>query len=118
MLKRIAVVGVPAHDVARATHFYRDTLGLQMLPHHAGPPHFKVEDTFLAVLRHGESTAASGTPLVAFEVDEIDRVMSALVTRGVVFEEGVHQDGQARWTAFHDSEDNLLELIQLAGPLG
>jgi len=36
MFKRIAVVGVPAQDVTRAAHFYRDTLGLQMLPHHFG----------------------------------------------------------------------------------
>jgi hypothetical protein len=71
----------------------------------------------LAVFRRGESTSASETPLVAFEVTEIDRVMSALVTRGVVFEGGVRQDGQIRWTAFHDSEDNLLELIQFAGPV-
>ncbi len=118
MLKRIAVVGVPAHDVAHAAHFYRDTLGLQILPQHAGPPHFKVGDTFLAVLRRGESTTASGTPLVAFEVGEIDRVMSALVAHGVVFEGGVHQDGQARWVVFHDSEDNQLELIEFASPVG
>jgi catechol 2,3-dioxygenase-like lactoylglutathione lyase family enzyme len=120
MLKRIAVVGVPARDVARAAHFYHDALGLQGLPiggRPAGPPHFQVGDTFLAVFERSESTLESKTPLVAFEVDDIDAAMSALVARGVVFEGGVHQDGEARWTAFHDSEDNLLELIQFAGPV-
>jgi len=70
-LNRIAVVGVPARDVARAAHFYREVLGLPALPHHAGPPHFKVGDTFLAVFERSESTAASGTPLVAFGVADI-----------------------------------------------
>jgi len=46
MLKRIAVVGVPARDVTRAVHFYRDALGPRMLLHHAGPPHFQVGDIF------------------------------------------------------------------------
>ena len=113
MLKRIAVVGIPAHDVDRAAHFYRDTLGLPSLSQHAGPPHLKVGDTFLAVFERREPTAKSGTPLVAFEVDDIDAIMSALTARGVVFEGGVHQDGDARWTAFHDSEGNLLELVFL-----
>lgn len=114
MLNRIAVVGVPASDVARAAQYYRDTLGLQRLPQHAGPPHFQVGDTFLAMFERSESTAASGTPVFAFGVDDLDVVMSALTARGVVFESGVHQDGEARWTAFHDSEGNLLELVQFA----
>ncbi len=114
MLKRIAVVGIPAREVDRAAHFYRDTLGLPSLPHHAGPPHFKVGDTFLAVFECSEPNAQSGTPLVAFGVDDLDAVVSALTARGVLFEGGVHRDGDARWTAFHDSEGNLLELVQFA----
>ena len=114
MLKRIAVVGIPARNAERAAHFYRDTLGLPSLPHHAGPPHLKVGDTFLAVFERGEPAAPTGTPLVAFGVDDISAVMSVLTARGVVFEGGVHQDGDARWTAFHDSEGNLLELVQFA----
>lgn len=117
MLKRIAVVGVPAGDVMRAAHFYQDTLGLQMLPHHAGPPHFKVGDTFLAVFGCNVSEVES-PPLVAFEVDDIDAAMAALTARGVVFEGGVRQDEQTHWTAFRDSEGNLLELIQFTGSRG
>ena len=114
MLKRIAVVGVPARDVVGAAHYYRDTLGLPMLPaggRHAGPPHFKCGDTFLAVFDRGKSVVESATPLFAFEVDDMDAAMAALAARGVVFGD-VHKDGEARWTAFHDSEGNLLELIQ------
>ena len=116
MLKRIAVVGVPARNATRAVHFYRDTLGLPMLPHHAGPPHFKVGGTFLAVFERGESFVASSAPLVAFEVDDLEADMAALAARGVVFEGGVRQDGEARWTAFRDSEGNELELIQFVAP--
>ena len=111
MLKRVAVVGAPAHDVIRAAHFYRDTLGLPMLPHHVGPPHFKVGDTFLAVFQREVSAVASPTPLIAFEVDDLDLAMTMLKERGVAFED-VRQDKEARWTAFRDSEGNRLELIQ------
>ena len=78
MLKRIAVVGIPARDAGRAAHFYRDTLGLPGLPQHAGPPHFQVGDMFLAVFERSESAAKCGTPLVAFGVDDMDVVMSVL----------------------------------------
>jgi len=97
MLKRIAVVGVPAQDVARAAHFYSDTLGLQMLPHHPGPPHVKCGNTFLAVFERGAPVVEPATPLVAFEVDDIDAAMAALTARGVVFEGGVRGDGETRW---------------------
>jgi catechol 2,3-dioxygenase-like lactoylglutathione lyase family enzyme len=110
MLNRIAIVGVPAQDLVCAAHFYRDTLGLRMLPHHAGPPHFRVGDTFLAVFERGQSDAMP-TPLVAFEVDDLDAAMAMLKERGVVFE-GVHQEKEACWTKFSDSEGNMLELIQ------
>jgi len=117
MLKRIAVVGVRAGNVVRATHFYRDTLGLEILPHHAGPPHFKVGDMFLAVFERGASDGNSTTPQVAFEVDDIEADMATLTARGIAFEGGVRQDGDAHWTAFRDSEGNLLELLQFTRTL-
>lgn len=117
MLKRVAVVGVPAQDVVRAVHFYRDVLGLRLSSHHAGPPHLQVGDTFLAVFQRHMATVGSLTPLVAFDVDDLDAEMAMLKERGVVFDGGVRHDGTARWAAFHDSEGNLLELIHFAsGP--
>jgi len=114
MLRRVAVVGVPAQDLVRAAHFYRDTLGLPMLPaegRHAGPPHFRVGDTFMAVFQRSESEAKVSTPLVAFEVDDLDTAMAMLKERGVAFE-GVHQEKESCWIKFCDSEGNVLELIQ------
>ena len=117
MLKRIAVVGVPAQDVARAVHFYRDVLGLRLSPHQAGPPHLRVGDTFLAVFQRDIAAVGSLTPLVAFDVEDLAAEMAMLKERGVVFEGGVRHDGAVRWAAFHDSEGNLLELIHFAsGP--
>jgi catechol 2,3-dioxygenase-like lactoylglutathione lyase family enzyme len=119
MLNRIAVVGVPAGDVARAAHFYHDILGLRMLPagrRHAGPPHFKVGDTFLAVFERKAADGESSTPLIAFQVDDIDAAMALLTARGIAFDGGVRQDDQARWTAFRDSEGNWIELVHFAVP--
>ena len=93
MLDRIAVVGVPAQDIARAAHFYRDVLGLQLSPHQVGPPHLRVGDTFLAVFQRDMAAVGSLTPLVAFDVDDLDAEMAM----------------------FRDSEGNLFELVQFAG---
>jgi catechol 2,3-dioxygenase-like lactoylglutathione lyase family enzyme len=119
MLKRIAVVGVPASDVARAAHFYHDILGLRMLPagrRHAGPLHFKVGDMFLAVFERKAADSESSTPLIAFQVDDIDAAMAMLTARGIAFDGGVRQDDQARWTTFRDSEGNWIELVHFTVP--
>ena len=118
MLNRIAVVGVPAQDVARAAHFYRDVLGLQLSPHQAGPPHLRVGDTFLAVFQRDMAAVGTLTPLVAFDVDDLDAEMAMLKERGVVFDGGVRHDDTVRWAMFHDSEGNLLELVQFGGGPG
>ncbi len=36
----LAVVTLWAEDVAQTAHFYRDVIGLRMLPHHGDRPHF------------------------------------------------------------------------------
>jgi catechol 2,3-dioxygenase-like lactoylglutathione lyase family enzyme len=115
MLKRVAVVGVSAQNVSRAAHFYRDVLGLRLLQHHAGPPHLQVGDLYLAVFERAILETESKTPLMAFEVDDLDTAMAALAARGVVFEDGIHQDGEAQWATFYDTEGNLLELVQFLG---
>ena len=35
----LAVISLWAEDVPAAAHFYRDVIGLKLLPHHAGDPH-------------------------------------------------------------------------------
>jgi predicted enzyme related to lactoylglutathione lyase len=112
MLRRIAVVGVPAYDVYRATHFYHDVLDLGTLPHYIGPPHFQVGDTFLAIFKCDTSVAQSAVPLAAFEVDDLEAAMAELSARGVRFDGNAHEECEARWVSFHDSEGNRLELIQ------
>lgn len=50
---RIAVVSLWAEDVPAAAHFYRDVVGLKLLPHHDGDrPHFDVESCILTIV-HG-----------------------------------------------------------------
>jgi catechol 2,3-dioxygenase-like lactoylglutathione lyase family enzyme len=113
-------LSVCRRDVVGAVHYYRDTLGLPMLPaggRHAGPPHFKCGDTFLAVFERGASVVEPATPLVAFEVDDIDAEMAALTARGVVFEGDVRGDGETRWVTFRDPDGNVLELIRFAYPV-
>ena len=52
---------------------------------------------------------------MAFEVDDLDTAMTALAARGVVLEDGIHQDGEAQWATFYDTEGNLSELVRFLG---
>jgi predicted enzyme related to lactoylglutathione lyase len=119
MLNRIAVVGVPAGDVARAAHFYQRYTRLADVARRKASRRaatFQGGDTFLAVFERKAADGESSTPLIAFQVDDIDAAMAMLTARGIAFDGGVRQDDQARWTAFRDSEGSSIELVQFAAP--
>ena len=43
----IAVVSLWAEDVPRTVHFYRDVIGLKLMPHHGAQPAFEVNGVYL-----------------------------------------------------------------------
>ena len=110
-----------AVDIERARRWYADKLGLQ--------PTKDIQGELLYEL-HGSSfllypTSAAGTAqntVAAWDVDNLEAVMSELRERGVVFEEydapdfktvnGIADFGQARGAWFKDSEGNILALNQ------
>ena len=114
-----ALVGTMKPDAAKA--FYQDVLGLR----------FVTDDTY-AMIFEGKNARVrvSRVPAVmpaqyavlAFTVDDIDKVVDGLITRGVVFARfGFFvQDARGIWTApdgtkvawFHDPDLNLLSIVQ------
>lgn len=113
-------VVICARDRARATAFYRDTLGLTFLR----------EDAFNAVFRLGEATLRIGavpdyTPhkhtVLGFRVPDVAATVAALKGKGVEFQRYAHvpQDelgvctlpgGSLRVAWFKDTEGNMLSL--------
>jgi catechol 2,3-dioxygenase-like lactoylglutathione lyase family enzyme len=115
MIEELAVISVWAEDVVETAHFYKDVLGLELLPHlHAGRPHFKVGEAYLTILKGkpqpAEYPEPSRFPLFAFRVKDFDQAVAQLKARGVDLPWGVEGQADARWVMFHDPAGNLIEL--------
>lgn len=117
MVTKLAVVTLWAEDVLTVVHFYRDVIGLQLMPfHHAGHPHFILGDTYLTILK-GQPVAAQNSepprfPILAFAVDDLDAAVQRLNAHQVALPWGVEQDSDSRWLMFQDPAGNLIEIAQ------
>ncbi len=58
---RLAVVSLPAADVISTAHFYRDVVGLRLLPHHSHRPAFELENECYLVIVPGKPDTSPGT---------------------------------------------------------
>jgi predicted enzyme related to lactoylglutathione lyase len=112
---------IPASDLARARHFYEDTLGFDADQVSAGGVMYRTKDSALFVY---PSTFAGTNKATAagFQVRDLKSTVAELKARGVRFEEydmgemktvgGIMDspDGPAAW--FKDTEGNIIGLFQ------
>ncbi len=115
--ERLVVLSLWAKDVPTTAHFYRDVVGLSLLPHHGRQPAFDLGHGAHLVLNEGQPGAVldskrSRFPTVAFAVRDLDRAVENLVEHGVDLPWGVEASDQARWVVFSDPAGNLVELVQ------
>jgi catechol-2,3-dioxygenase len=119
--KRVAVIGLWAENVPTAIYFYRDVIGLPLLPHHGGRPHFDVDGTYLVILK-GRPVPAQDSepprfPLIAFAVEDLDAAVEHLQAHSVQLPWGVEEVADSRWVMFHDPANNLIEFVQFKEPV-
>jgi catechol 2,3-dioxygenase-like lactoylglutathione lyase family enzyme len=113
---------VPIVDVARAKHFYRETLGLPLLSEE--PPFavvFNANGIMLRLVMAKELPPRLGTTL-GWRVVDLASVVTELSAAGVAFEQypGMPQDQLGIWTAptgakvawFKDPDGNLLSISE------
>jgi catechol 2,3-dioxygenase-like lactoylglutathione lyase family enzyme len=116
MNARLAVVSLWAEDVPVTAHFYRDVLGLHLLPHHGGRPHFDLDGIYLTILKGKPRPAADADPerfpVIALAVDDLDAALALLHAHRVDLPWGIEQDQHSRWAMFHDPAGNLIELVE------
>jgi len=116
-LDRIGQIAVIVRDTARATRFYRDTLGLRLL--FEAPPSLAFFDCggVRLMLGPAEGTGKDNmSSILYYNVTDIHRAHEALVARGVEFEETPHivarlPDRDVWMALLRDSENNLLGLM-------
>lgn len=118
-----AVAVLAVDDIARATAFYRDKLGLRVDPAGADPGSAiaRAGDgswimLYTSTFKRGETTAAS------FVVEDIEDLVKDLQSKGVTFqdydqpglktENGIATIGELKAAWFNDSEGNILSLAQ------
>ena len=116
MNPKLAVISLWAEDVATTAHFYRDVLGLRLLPHHGDRPHFDLGGIYLTILKGrsmpAQNSAPDRFPIIAFAVDDLDAAVERLRTHHVELPRGVEEDANSRWVMFHDPVGNLIEIAQ------
>jgi|ERR671913_1099114 methylmalonyl-CoA/ethylmalonyl-CoA epimerase len=115
-LGRIEQIAMPVRDLARATAFYRDTLGMQLL--FEVPPQlafFDCDGVRLALSISSDAMYDPPGSIVYYRVGAIEAAHEELAGRGVEFLQGPHRVAELGdveiWMAFfEDTEGNTLAL--------
>lgn len=115
-LGRIEQVAIPVRDLARATAFYRDTLGMKLLfevP--AQLAFFDCDGLRLALSISSDPMYDPPGSIVYYRVEDIEGTHAELESRGAEFLQGPHRVAELGeveiWMAFfEDTEGNTLAL--------
>lgn len=113
---------IPAKDVARARAFYERKLGFTPAHQTAGGVRYEFGGGTACFLYPTSNAGTSKASQAFWEVEDVEREVTELKARGVVFEEydmpglktkgGIATAGGAKAAWFKDTEGNILALIQ------
>ena len=113
---------IPAKDVTRARQFYERKLGLKPKQETEGGVVYEFGDKTGCFLYPTPNAGTSKASQAFWHVDDIEREVAELKSRGVVFENydmpgekspsGVITAGGAKAAWFKDSEGNILAIIE------
>jgi methylmalonyl-CoA/ethylmalonyl-CoA epimerase len=116
MITRIGQVSLVVEDLARATAFYRDTLGIP-LAFEAPNMAFLVCGGLRIMMTRAEPGSPGGNSVLYFVTDSIERRHAELAAAGVRFDAQPHliakMPDHDLWMAFfRDSEGSLMALME------
>ena len=119
MFRKVAFTMYPITDVPRARKFYEETLGLKRGSMGNQGEHYWIEYDLpeggclglTNFIPDKPSDSAGGT--IALEVEDLDKLMADLKSKGVIFKSDVIHSPVCRMAVCLDSEGNSLLLHQL-----
>ncbi len=119
--KGVIVFSLYARDVPTTVRFYRDIVGLHLLPHHGLHPAFDLGNGSHLVIVEQRSIrdrtpASPRFPRLAFAVEDLDEAIVHLNTHGVTLSGGIEKGPDARWVTCEDPAGNLVEFAQMSNP--
>jgi catechol 2,3-dioxygenase-like lactoylglutathione lyase family enzyme len=121
-ITRVDFVPIPTQDAARATAFYRDTLGLEESEHTVSKPfsEFDLGGTTLNVWdpRTAGLEFKANTNAVALHTDDVKAMRELLEGRGVAFFGDTFDTGVCHMAMFADPDGNPLMLHGRYAPRG
>ncbi len=113
---------IPAKDVSRARNFYEHKLGFKPKQEIAGGVVYEFADHTACFLYPTENAGTSKASQAFWQVDDVEREVAELKSRGVKFEDydmpgeksssGVVTAGGAKAAWFRDSEGNIMAITQ------
>jgi predicted enzyme related to lactoylglutathione lyase len=118
MIKRIKFLSIPVRDQDRALHFYTEKLGFRILT----DQEFTEKQRWIELSIPGAETGLAlftpdghedriGTPLnTSWEVDNVEKTYSELVSRGVEFVGPPQKQPWGSFAIMKDSEGNQIVL--------
>lgn len=114
-LSTIGQVAVTAHDIVRATSFYRDTLGMKHLFQTDTMSFFDCDGVMVMLGIPTSEAFDHRSSILYFQVEDIIGMHNTLTERGVVFQEKPHRVAPMGendlWMAFFDdTEGNVMAL--------
>jgi len=115
-LSQIGQISIPVQDVARATAFYRDRLGLRLLFEVPGPMSFFDAGGVRLMLSLASDPAFDHpASILYFRVADIAEAHRQLSARGVVFRQPPHKAAdlgtQELWLAFLDDGEGSVHAL-------
>ena len=114
--ERLAVVSIQAPEIPSTAHFYRDVLGLKLMPGHGHRIAFDLGGLALVIVEGQPAKVEPGTgsffPVLTFAVEDIEKAAEGLRGHGVELFGGIHENKGTRWVCFYDPGGNLVELAQ------
>ena len=113
---------IPAKDIGRARKFYEQTLGFKPSREIAGGVVYDFGDHTSGFMYPTPNAGTSQASQAFWQVDDLEREMAELRSKGVTFEEydmpnmktrnGIFSGGGSKAAWFKDTEGNIMALIQ------
>ena len=120
-LATIGQIAMIAKDVARATAFYRDQLGMKFLFEFPGLAFFDCGGVRLMISRAEKPEFDHPGSILYYKITDIERAHAELAAKGVEFTDKPHliaklPDHELWMAFFKDSEGNTLALMEEKRP--
>lgn len=113
----LIVVSLWVKNLPISVHFYRDAIGLELLPHHGNHPALKIGDTHLVIIQGEDDIPKFPSeprwPILALRVPDLDAAVQRLRAHHIELPWGIERSAQARYVMFHDPDGYLLEIAEL-----